>query len=833
MRILKRLFKWIITLSLIGVLIGAASLAGVYYYFSPELPDVQSLRQVQFQTPLRVYSTDDKLIAEFGEKKRTPIPFDQIPEGFTQALQAAEDARFFEHFGIDIKGLSRAAFQLASTGRIQSGGSTITMQVAKNFFLTREQTFRRKFIEILLALQIEQELSKQEIMELYVNQIYLGHRAYGIQAAANTYYGKDINALDLAQLAMIAGLPKAPSAFNPITNPDRALERRDWILGRMLQLGYISQQAHDDAVATPVTARYHRSDIELDAPYIAEMVRQQLYEQYGEELYTEGYRVWTTIDSRMQAEAIAALRRGLLDYTHDHGYRGAEASIDLDTLEPEDQLSTLRQHTAYAGLEPALVLEVTDDGARLLRTDGSESPLDWEQMKWARAYRSPYWLGPVPKRPRDVLEAGDIIRIMPNEDGQLRLTQIPKAQGALVALNPQDGAIRALSGGFSFYNNKFNRVTQAYRQPGSNIKPFLYTAALENGFTPASIINDAPIVYHDASLEGVWRPENDNGKFNGPTRLREALYRSRNLVSIRLMRALGVERAREFILRFGFEPENYPGNLSLSLGSASSTPLQVARGYAALANGGFLIQPYLIDRIENDAGDILLKANPLHACPECDVIMAPATTSEAETGTETVAADTPAAVSGAAITASNSLYSQLQTPESIGADPLPAPRIITPRNAFLIYDIMRDVITRGTGRRAHVLKRSDLAGKTGTTNEQKDVWFSGFSPDLVATTWVGFDQPSSLGRGEYGSSRALPIWIDFMEEALQDLPNNPPAVPPGIVRVRIDPASGKRAYSGQKDAIYEYFRSEDVPRETARSPEEQKAAPATEAIFGY
>lgn len=834
MRILKRLFKWLLTLSLIGAFVGAATFAGVYYYFSPELPDVESLREVEFQTPLRVYSTDNKLIAEFGEKKRAPISFDQIPDTFIQALQAAEDARFFEHFGIDIKGLSRAAFQLASTGRIQSGGSTITMQVAKNFFLTREQTFRRKFIEILLALEIERELSKQEIMELYINQIYLGHRAYGIQAAANTYYGKNIDELNLSQYAMIAGLPKAPSAFNPITNPERAMERRDWILGRMLQLGYISQQEHDEAVAAPVTARYHRSDIELDAPYIAEMVRQQLYEQYGEDLYTDGYRVWTTVHSRMQTEATSALRRGLLDYTDDHGYRGAEARIEIENLNPDDQLSALRQHTAYAGLEPALVLEVDSKGARLLRTDGSESLLEWEGIKWARPYRSVHWTGPAPKRPGDVLDAGDVIRVMLDEEGKLRLTQMPRVQGALVALNPQDGAIRALAGGFSFYHNKFNRVTQAYRQPGSNIKPFLYVGALENGFTPASIINDAPVVFHDVSLEGAWRPENSNGKFNGPTRLREALYRSRNLVSIRLMRALGIEQSRDFMLKFGFEPDKFPANLSLSLGSASATPLQVARGYATLANGGFLVDPYLIARIENAEGKVLLQANPLHACPECAPEIS-ATNANANAAPDSSDSLANADDNEATDAAPSDYRSQvaLLPPDQITSTPLAAPRVLTPRNAFLIYDVLRDVITRGTGRRAHVLKRADLAGKTGTTNEQKDVWFSGFSPDLVATTWVGFDQPASLGRSEYGSTRALPIWIDFMEESLQELPDNPPKVPPGIVRVRIDPASGKRAYSGQKNAISEYFRSEDVPRETARSPEQQMEAPATEAIFGY
>ncbi|MBV0934321.1 penicillin-binding protein 1A [Marinobacterium weihaiense] len=827
MRILKRLFKWLLTLSLIGVFTGAATFAGVYYYFSPELPDVETLRDVQFQTPLRIYSADDKLIAEFGEKKRRPLTFEAIPDPFIKALQAAEDARFFDHFGIDIKGLSRAAFQLASTGSIQSGGSTITMQVAKNFFLTREQTFKRKFIEILLALQIEQELSKQEIMELYVNQIYLGHRAYGIQAAANTYYGQDIDSLTLAQLAMIAGLPKAPSAFNPITNPERALERRDWILGRMLTLGYIDQQAHDEAVATPVTARYHRSDIELDAPYIAEMVRQQLFAVYGEALYTDGYRVWTTVDSDMQAEAIQALRRGLLDYTEDHGYRGAEASIELDTLNAEDQLNALRQHTAYAGLEPALVLAVDAEGADLLRTDGRHDRLPWEGIKWARPFRSVYWNGPAPKRPADVLSPGDVIRVMRDDKDQLRLTRMPDVQGALVALDPHDGAIRSLVGGFSFYHNKFNRATQAYRQPGSSFKPFLYTAALENGFTPASIINDAPIVFHDVSLEDSWRPENANGTFNGPTRLREALYRSRNLVSIRLMRALGIEQARAFMLKFGFDPDQVPANLSLSLGSAGATPLQVARGYAALANGGFLVDPYLISRIENDQGEVLLAANPLRACEECPEAT---TVAEAEPETSPNTPDTSRDENAG----DNVLLNNLLPPEQLeAATPTAAPRIISRRNAFLIYDIMRDVINRGTGTRARVLKRSDLAGKTGTTNEQKDVWFSGFNQDLVATTWVGYDQPSPLGRGEYGGSRTLPIWMDFMEDALIDMPDNRPSAPQGVVRVRIDPASGKRAYSGQTNAIYEYFRSEDVPRERARSPEQQLEAPATEAIFGY
>ena len=807
MRILSRLFKWFLTLSLIGVFIGSAALGGIYYYFSPQLPDVQALRDVKFQTPLRIYSSDDKLIAEFGEKKRTPVSYEQIPIDFVRALQAAEDSRFFEHFGIDIKGLSRAAFQLASSGEIQSGGSTITMQVAKNFFLTREQTFKRKFIEIFLALQIETQLSKQEIMALYVNQIYLGHRAYGIQAAANTYYGQNIDQLNLAQLAMIAGLPKAPSAFNPITNPSRATTRRNWILGRMLELGYINSEQHAQGIAFTDNARYHRSDIELDAPYIAEMVRQQLFERYGEALYTDGYRVWTTVDSQQQQEAIQSLRRGLLAYSDRHGYHGAEASIDLTSVDSEaDQLSQLRQYASFAGLEPALVKAITDNTAQLLLRNGEQAELNWDGIKWARPFRSVYWTGAAPKSTTEVLTPGDIIRVMADTDGNLRLTQIPRVQGALVALNPQDGAIRSLVGGFSFYHNKFNRATQAYRQPGSNIKPFLYTAALENGFTPASIINDAPVVFHDVSLEGSWRPENDNGQFNGPTRLREALYRSRNLVSIRIMRALGIEQARDYMLKFGFESDKLPANLSLSLGSASATPLQVARGYAAFANGGYLIEPYLISRIENAENEVLEQARPTRVCPECLAAQEENLSDATDATTLTIDTETSTLV---------------------------APRIITERNAFLINDILRDVITRGTGSRARVLERSDLAGKTGTTNEQKDTWFSGFSPDLVTTVWVGFDQPAPLGRGEYGSSTALPIWIDYMEEALSGLPDRPPIMPEGVVRMRIDPTSGLRAWPGQDNAISEYFRTEDAPSETARSPEQQMQAPATEAIFGF
>ncbi|WP_238321501.1 penicillin-binding protein 1A [Neptuniibacter caesariensis] len=740
------------------------------------------MREVKFQTPLRIYSQDEKLIAEFGEKRRTPINFSEIPPQFTHALTAAEDSRFFDHFGIDIKGLTRAAFQLATTGKIQSGGSTITMQVAKNFFLTRERTFTRKFMEILLALRIEQELSKEEIFELYINKIYLGHRSYGIQAAANVYYGKDIENLSLAQHAMIAGLPKAPSAFNPITNPSRAIERRNWILKRMHSLSFINDQQLEEATKSPVTAKYHTSDIELRAYYVAEMVRKNLYDKYGENLYTDGYKVYTTLDSSLQSSANVAVSNGLIAYSERHGYLGAEAKWDLTQESMVEIQKKLNKTISYGVLKPAVVLSTGDKEAELLLKDGEKATLKWEGMSWAKPYKSVNRVGKSPKKASDIMATGDLIRIR-EKDGELHLTQIPKVQGAMVALNPQDGAIVSLVGGFNFTHNKFNRSTQAVRQPGSNFKPFIYAAALDKGYSAASLINDAPIVFHDKKLEGNWRPENSSKKFYGPTRLREALYRSRNLVSIRLLRAIGIDTAQSYLDLAGFDRTKLPNNLSLSLGSADVTPLQLVTGYASFANGGYKVNPYFIQRIENSFGEALHTAKPLTVCSEC---------------TEEI--------------------------------PNKAPRIYDEKVTFLTYNIMQDVIKRGTGRKALVLKRTDIAGKTGTTNDQKDAWFSGFNRDYVATAWVGFDQPTTLGRREFGGTAALPIWIDFMREALKEKPENAPSPPEGIVSVKIDPKSGKLAYPGQSDAIYEFFRKPNIPRGYA-SPSSSRQSNAAEELF--
>ncbi|MFT6352541.1 MAG: penicillin-binding protein 1A [Neptuniibacter pectenicola] len=777
------LFKLLFKLGIFCFLIGLISAAGAYYYFSPQLPNVETLRDIRFQTPLRIYSQDHKLIAEFGEKRRTPITFENIPPRFVQALTAAEDSRFFDHHGIDIKGLVRAAFQLATTGHIQSGGSTITMQVAKNFFLTRERTFSRKFMEILLALRIEQELSKEEIFELYINKIYLGHRSYGIQAAANVYYGTDIKNLSLSQLAMIAGLPKAPSAYNPITNSDRAIERRNWILKRMHSLSFINDQQLESAKNEPVSAKYHTSDIELRAFYVAEMVRQQLYEQYGEALYTDGYVVYTTLKSNLQTTANNAVSNGLIAYSERHGYLGAEDSWDI--TEPQATLQKrLNGIISYGVLKPALVLNVSEKSAELLLKDKQTITLAWEGMSWAKPYKSVNRTGRAPKKAADVLKIGDLVRVREKE-GTFHLSQVPNVQGSLIALDPKTGAIVSLVGGFNFTHNKFNRSTQAVRQPGSNFKPFIYAAALDKGYSPASLINDAPIVFHDTSLEGNWRPENSSRKFYGPTRLRKALYKSRNLVSIRLLRAIGIPAAQDYLELAGFDRSKLPNNLSLSLGSADVTPLKLAAGYAAFANGGFKVEPFFIERVEDAFGEVLFTAQPKAACNPCT--------------------------------------------ETEGAENI-APRIFNEQVAFLIYNILQDVISKGTGRKALVLNRKDIAGKTGTTNDQKDAWFSGFNQSIVTTTWVGFDQPKTLGRREFGGTAALPIWIDFMREALKDTPENPPKPPAGIVSVKIDPQSGKLAYPGQSDAIYEFFRRKNVPTNYA-APAGSGKSNVTEELF--
>jgi penicillin-binding protein 1A len=785
---LLKFFWWSFVAVFCGLLL---VLSGAFLYLSPGLPSVESLRSIQLQIPLRVFSSDGKLIAEFGEMRRSPIRFADIPPNFINALLSAEDDNFANHYGVDPSSLMRAASQLVKSGHIQSGGSTITMQVAKNFFLTSERSFSRKTNEILLALQIERELSKDEILELYVNKIYLGNRAYGIEAAAQVYYGKSIRDLSIAQMAMIAGLPKAPSRFNPLANPVRAKERRDWILGRMHKLGKINQSAYEIALAEPINASYHVQSPEVNAPYIAEMARAEMVGRYGSEAYTEGFRVTTTVPSSLQENANTAVQEGLISYDQRHGYRGPESRLpgkthDAWTLE-------LTKQRSISGLEPAIVTQVDKTGLHVLTRNGEkEEAVSWDSMKWARPFLNTNSLGARPQQPSDVTQVGDLIRVQRQADGSLKFSQTPAAQSALVSLDPQNGAIRALVGGFAFEQSNYNRAMQAKRQPGSSFKPFLYSAALDNGYTAASLVNDAPIVFVDEYLDKVWRPKNDTNTFLGPIRLREALYKSRNLVSIRLLQGLGIDTAINYITRFGFNKQDLPRNLSLALGTATLTPMEVATGWSTFANGGYKISPYLIQRIENRDGATLFVANPPSV---------PANDAKPVANTTTFAVnDNPSLVP----TTSTSTTNEPQAPAV-------AERIVDGRTTYILNSMLQDVIKRGTGRRALSMNRPDIAGKTGTTNESKDAWFTGYNADYITSVWTGFDQPESLGRQEFGGTVALPIWMNYMSAALKDKPPHVQAEPEGILSLRVDPISGRAATPSTPNAYFELFKSEDTP----------------------
>jgi len=788
-RLLK--FFWWSSVAVISALVLGVS--GAFLYLSPSLPSVESLRSIQLQIPLRVYSSDGKLIAEFGEMRRSPIRFAEIPPQFIQALLSAEDDNFLNHYGVDPSSLMRAATQLVKTGHIQTGGSTITMQVAKNFFLTSERSFSRKTNEILLALQIERELTKDEILELYVNKIYLGNRAYGIDAAAQVYYGKSIRDVSLAQMAMIAGLPKAPSRFNPLANPVRAKERRDWILGRMYKLGKIDQASYQAALAEPLNASYHVPTPEVNAPYVAEMARAEMVGRYGSDAYTEGFRVTTTVPSDMQEMANKAILTGLSDYDERHGYRGPEARFPGKTHAA--WLLELSKQRTLGGLEPAIVTQVDKTDLKVLTRSGQEETVAWDTMKWARPFLNSNSQGRAPQSPADVAQVGDLVRLQRLDDGKLKFSQVPGAQSALVTLDPYNGAIRALVGGFSFEQSNYNRAMQAKRQPGSSFKPFIYSAALDSGYTAASLVNDAPIVFVDEYLDKVWRPKNDTNTFLGPIRMREALYKSRNLVSIRLLQAMGVDRTIDYIAKFGFNKQDLPRNLSLALGTATLTPMEIATGWSTFANGGYKITPYLIDRIESRSGETLFTANPPRV-PQGAQDQAGLAAPEQPISTAAMPGEAPAA------------FGQV-TPAP--QTPAVAEQIIDGRTTYILTSMLQDVIKRGTGRRALALGRTDLAGKTGTTNESKDAWFSGYNADYVTTVWVGFDQPETLGRREYGGTAALPIWMSFMGAALKDKPNHVPAEPEGILSLRVDPVSGRAASPGTPNAYFELFKAEDSP----------------------
>ena len=813
--------KLIVILSLGILIIGS----GVFYsQIIKGLPDVESLKQVQLQTPLRVYSSDEKLMAEFGKKRRKPVALTDVPKLFTAAFIAAEDASFFSHSGVDWMAMGRAAIQYLKTGEKRQGGSTITMQVARNFFLSSEKTFVRKFRELVLASIIEQKLSKNEILELYLNKIFLGHRAYGIGAAAQVYYGKDIADLDLAQMAMIAGLPKAPSRMNPITNPQAAKKRRLYVLNRMKTLGYISRKEFDVATTSAVTAKWHGYSSEVSAPYVAEMVREFMVKSFGEKSYEEGFEVITTIKSNLQKKAQNSLQRGLIEYDRRHGYRGAEEAVvigDHAVISESVLAESLRPFAKVGGLVPGVVTSVEDKKLLVWVQDHGEVLLSEDSLQEARPYQTADARGPVPDSFLGVFSEGQIIRVskknVPQEEitllasGEWQLSQLPAVEGALVSLNPKNGAILSLVGGLDFKKSKFNRVTQAKRQVGSTFKPFLYSAALEKGYTAASIINDAPIVFKTKNALGTWRPENFSGKFYGPTRLRQALTRSQNMVSVRLLDSIGIDYVIDYVSRFGIETNQVPRDLSLALGSGEMTPLEVAAGYSVFANGGFAVNPYFVQVVKNRDGEVVYEASPETVCDICDSVVLDDEGEPADLESLMAMKELP--------------------PDSI------AKRVITGENSWLISSMLRDVIKLGTGRRAKVIGKKDLSGKTGTTNEQRDAWFSGYSSQVATTVWVGFDKVAPLGRRETGAKAALPIWVSFMTGALANLEDNVPERPNGLVVVRIDRKSGKLSSVGNPSSVFEVFREPNVPtRERGSdysSSEEggQKGAIKLEQIF--
>ncbi|WP_417659195.1 penicillin-binding protein 1A [Pseudidiomarina sp.] len=802
-----KIFKWVLGVSVALAIFGTIIVAGLYLYWEDELPSVAELREVRLQTPMQVYSSDGELIAQFGEIRRIPLQLEEIPQPLINAFLATEDQRFYDHFGIDPIGVARAFFLMVSSGEIQGGGSTITQQLARNFYLSFDQTWTRKIKEAFISLRMEKELTKDEILELYLNKITFGHRAHGVGAAAQVYYGKDVADLSLAQMAMIAGLPKAPSTMNPISNPERARERRAVVLGRMLAERVINQQEYRDALAEPIDTRLHGAEVTMSAPYLAEMVRADMVSRYGEDAtYNGGFKVFTTVNAKQQRAAQRAVQLNLHEYDERHGYRGAEQVLwqpEESAWEHDAIREFLRQQEAIGLTVPAVVLGVTERAALVLTASGSPRELPWQGIAWARPYMHADRQGAAPSTAAEVLAPGQLIRVRATENG-LRLAQVPEPSGAIISLRPQDGSIAAAVGGYSFAISQYNRAIQAERQAGSNIKPFIYSAALENGFTLATLVNDAPINQWNPGSGIAWRPRNSPDVYEGPIRVRQALAKSKNVVSVRLMRSLGIDTTVEYLTRFGFAIDELPRNESLSLGSASMTPLEVARGYAVFANGGYLVNPYFIERIVDNNEQVVYTARPAVACVLC---------------------------------------------ENEEREVVQAPQVITEQNAYLVTQAMNSAVWGGgswqhrTGWNgtAWRIQRSkpivDLAGrnivgKTGTTNDSKDTWFSGFVSGLVTTAWVGFDnleralgsttmnenldsseQPISGAEG--GAKTALPMWINYMETALEDATIEPFQVPPGLVMARIDLETGKLSRKSDYSTRFEYFLPGTAPTEYA------------------
>ena len=828
-----------------GLVALAMLIAGAYFYLAAGLPSVESIREVPLEIPLQANTRDGRMIGEVGERLRTPVDLEDIPELLRNAFLAAEDDRFFEHPGYDYQGLARAAFNLILTRSASQGGSTITQQLAREYYVGRERTFVRKARELFLSRRLERELSKEEILELYLNKIFLGNRAYGVAAAAQVYFGKNLDDLSIAESATLAGLPKAPSAINPARNPRRATSRRAYVLRRLRELDFISEAERQEALAVPMESNLHGPRQEVRAPWVLEMVRKDAIARYGMDALAGGYRVTTTIDARLQAAAERALRRGLREYDRRHGYRGPVQAGVLRNLRADGLqtdaglLEYLDSLPRVADARHALVMSFGDGGETEVLVEGSgRVDLPWERVRW-RPYVSENEVGPQPGGPVDMLAEGDLILVRTTDDGRLELTQRPEVQGALVAINPDDGGIVALVGGYDFRHSKFNRAADALRQPGSVFKPFIYSAALDHGLTAATVVNDAPVVIQDPTSETVWRPKNNSGSFNGPTRLREALVRSMNLVSVRVLQRVGLSATIDHIGAFGLPDSSLPDSYSLALGSGGVPPLEIARGYAVLANGGYRVEPWLIERVEQDG--LRYRADAAVACRACELKAEhvgaesagagewlnggeprmPVRLAQAFARIDRLAALYPAggvqdplqSFDSAAQMQAVTLQRNPDVTErpELFADQKLAPRVVSAENAYIVYDMMRDVVQRGTGRRARALGRQDLAGKTGTSNDNRDAWFSGFNGDLLATVWVGFDQERSLGRFEEGGRTALPIWIYFMEEALAGAPEAPLQRPRHIISARVSPESGLLAAPGEADAIFELFREDALP----------------------
>ncbi|MCE0493960.1 penicillin-binding protein 1A [Vibrio salinus] len=840
MKFIKRLFL----LALICIVLGSGTIIGFYYYVKPELPDVATLKDVKLQTPMQVFSKDGKLIAQFGEKRRIPLKLSEIPPELVKAFIATEDSRFYEHYGFDPIGIVRAALAVMISGNATQGASTITQQLARNFFLSNEKKIMRKIKEIFIAVHIEQLLTKDEILELYLNKIYLGYRSYGVGAAAQVYFGKNVQDLTLSEMAVIAGLPKAPSTMNPIYSLDRATTRRNVVLMRMLDEHYITRQQYDEAKSEPIIASYHGAELQLHAPYVAEIARAWMVKHFGEDAYTSGMRIYMTVNSRLQEAANEASVHNLIAYDERHGFRGPVRVLwkDGEPAFTEDEIAEkLKDQPSYGEFIPAVVTQINDDSVNVdIKSIGNQL-ISWDEMKWARPYITDKRQGNAPQKPSDILQPGEQIWVRniaaKNQEPVWHLSQVPNANTAFVAMNPNDGAVKALVGGFNFIHSKFNRATQSIRQVGSGIKPFIYSAALHKGMTLATLINDAPINQWDKSQGTAWRPKNSPPTYGGPTRMKIGLAQSKNVMAVRVLRAVGLEETRHYLTRFGFELDKLPDSETVALGAGSLSPVKLVQGYSVFANGGYYVQAYFIDHVDDPFGNQIYKASPKvvchHDCHPENSAENSITPSENQAYDENNDGKAPGTEQQPVADIQDS-----ETPEQATQSPY-APQVISSQNAFLVREMLYSNIWgggnwrdgtgwNGTGWRAQRLKRRDIGGKTGTTNDSKDTWYNGFGPDIVATAWVGFDNHnrqlgkvssnSNMGnkmlRGvESGAKTAQPAWIEFMGKALQGVPEKEKTIPVHIIRVRIDRATGLLTNKTDGSSMFEYFEEGTEPKE--------------------